>query len=40
MTINGNVQYNGGFLPDMVLIGSTVTVDPMLFPSGNPIKCH
>ena len=35
MAINVNVQYNGGLLPDIIL-----TVDPMLFPSGNPFKCH
>ena len=29
------VQYNGGFLPDMRLF-----VDPMLLPSGNPMKCY
>ena len=32
MAINVSVQYDGGFLPDMV--------DPMLLPSGNPFKCH
>ena len=30
-----SVQYNGGLLPDIILV-----VDPMLFPSGNPSKCH
>ena len=30
-----NVQYNGGLLPDIILLSSTV-----LFPSGNPFKCH
>ena len=30
-----SVQYNDWFLYDMVS-----TVDPMLLPSGNPIKCH
>ena len=34
MAINVNVQYNGGLLPDMILF------DPLLFPSGNPFKCH
>ena len=34
MAINVSVQYNGGLLPDIY------TVDPMLFPSGNPFKCH
>ena len=33
MAINVNVQYNGGLLPD-------ITVDPMLFASGNPSKCQ
>ena len=31
--MNVSVQYNGGFLRHY-------TVDPMLLPSGNPIKCH
>ena len=38
MAINESVQYNGGFLPDIIH-----TVNPMLLPSstsGNPIKCH
>ena len=35
MAINVSVQYNGGFLPDI-----TLSVDPMLLPSGNPFKCH
>ena len=35
MVINISVQYNGGLLPDMIL-----SVDPMLLPSGNPLKCH
>ena len=35
MAINVSVQYNGGLLPDIIL-----TVDPTLFPSGNPFKCH
>ena len=34
MVINISVQYNGGFLPDMV------TVDPRLPPLGNPVKYH
>ena len=34
MEINANVQYNGGASP------RHYTVDPMLFPSGNPFKCH
>ena len=35
MAINVNVQYNGGFLPDIIY-----TVDPMLSASGNLVKCH
>ena len=35
MAINISVQYNGGFLPDIIL-----TVDPRLPPSGNPFKYH
>ena len=35
MAINVSVQYSGGFLPDMI-----DTVDLMLLPSGNLIKCH
>ena len=34
MAINVNVQYNGG-LPDILLLTQS-----MLFPSGNPFKCH
>ena len=34
MAINVSVQYNGGLLPDIILL------DPMLLPSGNPFKCH
>ena len=34
MAINVNVQYNGGFLPDIIF------VDPMLSASGNLFKCH
>ena len=33
MAVNVSVQYNGGFLPDIIL-------DPLLLPSGNPFKCH
>ena len=33
MAINENVQYNGG-LPDIILLTQ------MLFPTGNPFKCH
>ena len=33
MAINISVQYNGGS-------PRHYTVDPMLFPSGNPFKCH
>ena len=32
MAINVSVQYDGGFLPDIILL--------MLLPSGNPFKCH
>ena len=35
MAINVNVQFNGGFLPDIIL-----TVDSMLSASGNLFKCH
>ena len=35
MASNVSVQYNGGFLPDI-----TLSVDPILLPSGNPFKCH
>ena len=34
MAINLRVQYNGGLLP------KNYTVDPILFPSGNPFICH
>ena len=34
MVINGSVQYNGGLLPDIILL------DSMLLPSRNPFKCH
>ena len=35
MAINNvNVQYNGGFLPDIILL------TPMLSASGNLFKCH
>ena len=34
MAINVNVQYNGGLLPDMILLTQ------LLLPSGNPFKCH
>ena len=34
MAINVSVQYNGGLLPNIILL------DPMLFPSGHPFKCH
>ena len=36
MAINVNVQFNGGLLPDII----PGTVDPMLFASGNLLKCH
>ena len=32
--VPANVQYNGGLLPDIILL------TPMLFPSGNSFKCH
>ena len=35
MAIDVSVQYNGGRLPDIILL-----VDPMLLPSGNSFKCH
>ena len=35
MAINVSVQYNGGFLLDMILLTLS-----MLLPSGNPSKCH
>ena len=35
MAINVSVQYNGGLLPDIILL-----TQPMLLPSGNPFKCH
>ena len=34
MAINISVQYNGGFLPDIILL------TPKLLPSGNPFKYH
>ena len=34
MAINVSVQYNGGILPDIILL------DPILLASGNPFKCH
>ena len=35
MVINISVQYNGGFLPDIIY-----TVDPRLLPLENPVKYH
>ena len=35
MAINVNVQYDGGFLPGIILLTQS-----MLFASGNPFKCH
>ena len=35
MAISVNVQYNGGLLPDIILLTQS-----MLFPSGNPFKYH
>ena len=40
MAINVSVQYDGGFLPDIILLTQCYTVDPMLLPSGNPFKGH
>ena len=34
MAINVSVQYNGGLLPDIILL------DPMFRPLGNPFKFH
>ena len=34
MVINMSVQYNGGFLPDVILF------DPRLSPSGYPLEYH
>ena len=35
MPFNVSVQYNGGFLPDIILLTQS-----MLLPSGNPFKYH
>ena len=35
MVININVQYNGGFLRDIILL-----TQPRLLPSGNTVKYH
>ena len=35
MAINVNVQYNGGLLPDIILLTQCY-----LHQSGNPFKCH
>ena len=35
MAINASVQYNGGLLPDIILLTQS-----MLFPSENPFICH
>ena len=35
MAINVSIQYNGGLLPDIILLTQS-----MLLPSGNPSKCH
>ena len=37
MAINVSVQYDGGFLPDIILL---TLIGSMLLPSGNPFKCH
>ena len=31
-----SVHYNGGLLPDIIIL----FVDPMLLPLGNPFRCH
>ena len=36
MKINVSLEYNGGFLADIILL----TLLSMLLPSRNPIKCH
>ena len=36
MAINVSVQYNGGLLPDIILLTRNVT----LIALGNPFKCH
>ena len=36
MAINVSVQYNGGLLPDIILL----LTQSMLSPSENPFKCH
>ena len=33
---NASVQYNGGLLPDIILLTQCV----LLLPWGNPFKCH
>ena len=35
MAVNVSVQYNGGLLPDIILL-----TQPVLLPSRNPFKCH
>ena len=35
MLLPGSVQYNGGFLPDIILLTESI-----LPPLGNPMKCH
>ena len=35
MAINVSVQYDGGLLPDIILLTQS-----MLSPSGNPFRCH
>ena len=37
MAINVSVQYDGGFLPDILLL---ILCYYLLISSGNPIKCH
>ena len=36
MVINISIQYNDGFLPDIIIL----SVDPRLLPLGNPVKYH
>ena len=42
MAINVNVQYNGGLLPDIILLTQCLkkNLNAPIFPSGNPFKCH
>ena len=42
MAINVSVQYNGGLLPDSILLTQCLkkNQNAPIFPSGNPFKCH